>query len=137
MAWRVIEREVREVVETSSSQPMAPHIAAANALTDKVSAEDDNSVLNAALLKQIELYLAAHFYALRDPQYQQETTLRAGARYQGQTGMGLDATWWGQQAKVLDVSGYLASLDSGKRAVAGMAWLGLPPSEQTDYVDRD
>jgi hypothetical protein len=137
MAWRVTQQEVRGVLETDADISVAPAIDAATALADKVSAEDNASELNAALLKQIELYLAAHFYALRDPQYERETTLRAGATYQGKTDMGLDATWWGQQAKILDVSGYLARLDAEPRAMASMAWLGLPPSEQTEYVDRD
>jgi len=93
-------------------------------------------VLTTALLLEIEKHLAAHFYALRDPQYQQKRTEKASATFQGKTDLGLDLTWWGQMAKTLDVSGCLAQLDKGI-GTPQLVWLGLPPSEQTDYEDRD
>ena len=135
MAWRTTEPEVRELVETDPDISVEPFIKTANALTDYVSAQDEPSVLNSALLLEIEKYLAAHFYTHRDPQYQEKATLDARAVFQGKTEMGLDATYWGQTAKRLDVSGTLARLDSQK--VVEMAWLGLPPSDQTAYEDRD
>lgn len=134
MAWRVTEEEVRGIIETDEKISVAPFIASATALTDRVSAQDSASVLNAALLKEIEKNLAAHFYALRDPQYAENKTGDASAVYQGETGKGLDYTPWGQAAKDLDISGTLATL--GKKPV-GMSWLGKPPSEQTAYEDRD
>ena len=51
--------------------------------------------------------------------------------------MGFDATLYGQTAKRLDVTGYLAKLDKPDRPKAGSIWLGKAPSEQTDYEDRD
>lgn len=135
MAWRTTEPEVRGVVDSDSTISVEPFIKAANALTDHVSSKDTAGILTTALLAEIEKYLAAHFYAIRDPQYQAKRTERASAEFQGKTGMGLDLTHWGQQAKLLDVTGTLAALDKGKRA--GVAWLGLPPSDQTDYMDRD
>ena len=106
----------------------------ATALTDYVSAQDSAGVLNSALLKEIEKNLAAHFYALLDPQYLEKKTGDSSAVFQGETGKGLDYTPWGQTAKQLDVSGTLATLGNKP---ASMTWLGLPPSEQTDYEDRD
>lgn len=132
---RTTEEEVRKIIDTDSGIGITPFLDVANVLTDQVSAEDDNGLLNDSLLLQIEKWLAAHFYAIRDPQYASKRTEKAEAIFQGKTEMGLDSTYWGQMAKRLDVTGYLASLDTSKRA--SLAWLGLPPSEQTAYTDRD
>lgn len=134
MAWRVTQEEVRGIVDTDAKFSIAPFIDAATALTDYVSGQDSDGVLNAALLKEIEKNLAAHFYALKDPQYIEKKTGDASAVFQGQTGKGLDYTPWGQTAKDLDVSGTLATI--GQKTVR-LSWLGKPPSEQTAYEDRD
>lgn len=136
MAWRVTEREVREIIPNDPLVGVKPFIDAANALTNHVSSEDAQGLLNSALLVQIEKYLAAHFYEHRDPQYDEKKTGDAMAVFQGEWGMGLDSSKWGQTAKMLDVTGTLRALSKGV-VRAGMDWLGLPPSEQTDYVDRD
>lgn len=136
MAWRVTEEQVREIIDTDTQISVAPFIATASALVDYVASKDSAGALTNALLVQIEQWLTAHFYAIRDPQPQEEQTGKAKAVYQGRTDLGLDLTHWGQQAKRLDVTGCLASIDRTKRR-AQAAWLGLPPSEQTDYVDRD
>lgn len=137
MAWRVTEDEVRAIVETEEDLSLYPFIESANAITDYVSSKDSNSVLTTALLKEIEKCLAAHFYSRRDLPYQQKKTGEASATFQGKTGMGFDSTFWGQDAKRLDVSGCLARLDKEPRPTASAVWLGLPPSDQTDYEDRD
>ena len=131
MALRTNEELVRGVITVNPDIEIAPHINTANALTDWLASRDGDGVLTPSLLESIETYLAAHFYALRDPQAQQEKTLDASATWQGQTGQGLRGTWWGQQAIELDISNNL-----GRKRV-GAEWLGKPPSEQIDYVDRD
>lgn len=72
--------------------------------------------LSANILTQIELWLSAHFLAIRDQRVESEGV--AGewqARYQGKTAMGFEATTYGQQALALDTSGTLASV--GLKAV--------------------
>lgn len=136
MVWRVKEEEVREVIDSDDSIRIAPFIDTANTLTDKISSRDSSSLLSSAELKAIELNLAAHFYAQRDTQYSQERTADASGVVSGQFGENLSSTYWGQNALLLDETGYLQGRQkSRRRAVVG--WLGLPPSEQTDYVDRD
>ena len=136
MAWRVDPDEVREILETDDDIEVQPFIKVANRLVDRLSTNDSASLMAAGDLKDVELYLSAHFYALKDPQYQNHSTAGASATYQGQTGMYLDLTWWGQMAKVLDATGYLQSLEKSKARPA-MHWLGTVPSTATDYVDRD
>lgn len=84
----------------------------------------------------MERWLAAHAYTRSDPTYASRSTLSASGSKHGQTAMNLDASFYGQQAKALDPSGVcLVSIFNGQRA--GAAWVGRPPSEQTDYAQRD
>jgi len=136
MAWRVSQEDVRGIIETDASISLAPFLDTATALTDYVSSQDSDSKLTTALLVQVEKYLAAHYYAHREQLYAESQTLDAKAKYQGDWGRGLSSTQYGQAAIDLDVSGTLRRIDKGVVGV-GIDWLGYPPSDQTDYVDRD
>lgn len=134
MAWRVTEEQVRELIDSDPKLSVAPFIRGANALTDKVSARDSAGLLTTADLFEIEINLAAHHYEHRDPQPAEEKTGDARTIHQGMEK--IDCCKWWTAAVTHDETGYLASAKKGKtRATA--AWLGLPPSEQTAYVDRD
>lgn len=121
---------------SDSSPSLTPFIEAASAVVDRVEtcSDDKEIALSDAELELIERWLAAHFYAMTDQPYAETETLTSRAKFQGQTGMGLDASKYGQMAKVLDYSGCLAEV--GNPRVGGF-WLGRRPSEQTPYVDRD
>ena len=136
MAQRTNEVAVRAIIDDDSAVDVAAFIDTAVAVTDYVASQDSAGILTTALLFQIETYLAAHFYEHLDPQYTSKVTGDAEGRFQGEFGVGLDSSKWGQTAKRMDVTGTLASMDRGKRAVT-VSWLGKPPSEQIDYVDRD
>lgn len=136
MSWRITEEDVRGIIDSDADLSVAPFINTANALTDYVSDQDSASSLGSALLKQIELFLSAHFYEHLDPQYASQSTEKASATYQGQFKLGLEGSKWGQTAMMLDVSGTLAGLNRGRRRVS-LAWLGYPPSSQTAVTDRD
>lgn len=69
--------------------------------------------LSTDLLTQIETWLTAHLLSMRDQRTSSRQIGDVSFTYQGQTGLGLDATLYGQQVKLLDTSGTLASL--GKR----------------------
>ncbi len=137
MDLRTSDSRVRAVIDFDSSLNTAPFIRTANRLTDKVSAADSGGELGTELLLEIETYLAAHLCAQRDPQYSSKSTGGASGQFQGQFGQRLDATSWGQTALMLDVTGYLAKLNEGKRSKASLTWVGKPPSEQTNIEDRD
>jgi len=118
-----------------------PFIDTANELITWLDGEDTDGDLTTAMLEKIERYLAAHFYAHADQLMQSKSTGGASGAFQGQTGMGLAHTHYGYTAMVLDVTGKLAQrnkeTEEGGKRKASVAWLGLPVSEQTDYVDRD
>lgn len=124
--------------DTVDLPSLTPFVETANSLTDEVAAvaAGRNVSLGSARLELIERWLAAHFYSQSDRPYAENMTRSAQAKYQGQTGMHLESSFYGQTAMVLDTSGALRSLNSpAGRAYA--AWLGKAPSEQTDYVERD
>ena len=137
MTWRTSESAVRSIIETDSALTVTPFIDQASVIVDDLVVNDVDSLLSVARLELIERNLAAHFYSRRDPQYQSKATAGASATFQGQTGMGYDSTYWGQDAKRLDLTGRLALMDKEPRAKATMVWLGKPPSTQLDYEDRD
>ena len=70
--------------------------------------------LSAAILKEIEAYLAAHLVACDDPAIAEEKTSDTEARYHGKSGLGLDFSPYGQQVKILDSTGKL--VNRGKRS---------------------
>jgi len=122
----------------SDSISLEPFIETASGVVDQLVnyGNDIGVTVSTALQELIERWLAAHYYAIADQLYSSKSTQGASATFQGQTGMGLDATLYGQQAKSLDITGYLRMIDKGISRVS-VLWLGKPPSEQIDYVDRD
>jgi hypothetical protein len=121
---------------------LTPYIESASALVDDLAAKASAqglTTLTASRKELIERWLAAHAYKLVDQPFAASSTGAQGsmaqATYQGKTGMYLEATKYGQMAISLDPTGLLVTL--GKRLVARCHWLGRPPSEQTDYVNRD
>jgi len=126
---RVTADEVGAIIDIiddgDDGTDIEPFISTASSLVDEVcvpAGYDDNR------LNLIELWLAAHFYAVKDPRFQSQGIGGASGSYQGQTGMQLESTTYGQQAMILDTKGGLALLNhatqSGKRGSVGITWLG-------------
>ena len=137
MAWRTTQEEVRSIIETDDELNIAPFLDAAEILVDYIVTQDTRSILTDKAKEQIEKWLAAFFYETRDQGYLKKITGDSEGIFQGETGMGLDANFWGQRAKVLDFTGTLQRLDTKPRPKAVLTWLGKPVSQQTAYVDRD
>lgn len=116
---------------------LAPYIRAANLIVSRVNecATQYGETLTSSELRELEAWVAAHCYMCSDQGYTSRNTEGASGQFQGRTDMHLDGTKYGQLAQTLDVSGCLTALGKQQRAFG--AWLGRPPSEQTDYVDRD
>lgn len=137
MTTRVTNADVEAIIEVdfSAVPDLTPFITAANLLVNKVCLTSD---YEDDLLTEIERWLAAHFYAIRDPRFASQGAGGASGSYQGQTTMMLSATTYGQQAMMLDTEGNLAALNkqmqNGGKPVVGMTWLGtdLTTSEVSD-----
>lgn len=137
MAIRTTVSDVRSVITTDPAIDPYSFIVTASHLVDHVVSQDTDGVLTAAIQKDIETYIAAHLYALRDPQYRSKSTGSASASFQGQSGMRLDGTDWGQTAITLDLTGTLAALTEGGPQKVEMHWLGKPESERLSYDERN
>ena len=101
------------VLETDLEEAeVNPFINTANILVTEYLAGEGPSD---ALLQEIETYLAAHFVTLRDRRTATEGAGGVSFSYQGNFGMGLDSSQYGQTAQVLDSTGILSTLsDEGR-----------------------
>ena len=109
---RITVDELKDIFATTLTE--AQLCAFINSATLVVTEELVSEGLSSDRLKQIELYLSAHFATLNDPRMESE---KIGSEYsskvQGKTAMNLDATFYGQTAKLLDTSGVLAQMGAG------------------------
>jgi hypothetical protein len=111
MSYRVTEEDVMEIIEVDSAISLLPFIA----LADLIITEDfEDAPLSVARLKEVERWLSAHFYAIRDPRVSSEGAGGVSNSYVVSSGTGFNSTPYGQQAVRLDTTGTLAAMDSVK-----------------------
>lgn len=117
-----------------------PFILIASILVDRVqAAADESGALDPAnddaadketVLETIETWLAAHFYAMRDPRTTQEAVGGVQETYQSKVDLGLRLSHYGQMAIALDATGTLQNIADGKVNLTpvevGVSWLGTP-----------
>jgi hypothetical protein len=107
MALRVHDLEVKQIIATVLDT--TPFIQLASHLVDDLLMPQG---LSDTRLRDVELWLAAHYTCLRDPRVVDVRDGDTGVRYeQVKTGEGLASTRYGQQALLLDPTGTLAALD--------------------------
>lgn len=132
MAVRTTESAVQGIIEHDSGISLAPFIEAASAVVTKHCTD---SSFTATELELIERWLAAHFYAVRDPRAVSEKAGSVSETRQSKVDLGFDVTHYGQMAMRLDWSGALASLNQqakqGGRVAVSLDWMG------TEYEDMD
>lgn len=126
MAIRTDAEAVSKInTEVDDSIDLDPFIEIASALVDEVCTDSDYSD---ARLELIERWLAAHFAAVNDPRTTLEHAGSVRVFFEGKSGLGLDFTRYGQQAKIIDTAGNLAALDknmqSGGAKGIDITWLG-------------
>lgn len=105
---RISVADLIEIFDTElTSAQLAAFVNSAHYL---IQANLLSSGLGNDVLTEIHKYLAAHFASLRDQRLQAERVADVSYTYQGKTDMGLQATFYGQTALMLDTSGTLANL---------------------------
>jgi len=134
MAYRTTEAAVEGIIEVDVAIPLAPFIEAANQLVTDVCGDAGYST---AKLELIERWLAAHFYAVRDPRATQERAGAVGVTYESKVDLNLALTRYGQQAMLLDTAGGLATLNKrvaeGKVAITpSVTWVGTEDWDEDD-----
>ena len=116
MANRVTFEEVKEILSTDMTpDQITACIVSANILVTNTVATSTTPAADAATLKEIEKWAAAHFCCMRDPRELRAKTSDADAWFApvGVTtawGKQLNFTWYGQTAIALDPTGKLAAL---------------------------
>ena len=116
MANRVTVEEVQEIFNTTLKyDQISACITAANLLTTNVPAASTNPSLDAATLKEIERWLAAHFCCINDPvalrvKIGDSESWNFPASVTTAWGQGLRLTVYGQNAIALDITGELSKL---------------------------
>ena len=89
-----------------------------NSATRLIDTAFTDGVLGEEILTEIEMWLAAHMIAsTREQQTAEAKAGQTSVKYQGQTGLGLDSTMYGQTVKILDTTQRLADLGKGRRNV--------------------
>jgi len=122
MTARVKDLEVRQILpeDADLTVNLTPFITAASQMVDRVeakAAEEGSGVsVSDDELKEIERWLTVHLFCIRDRLVSERKIGDAMDRYQGKTGMGLDATTYGQQAKMMDPTGELARLGGNRKS---------------------
>jgi len=130
---RTTSAEVAAIIEVDVSISLTPFIEVANELVTECCTGGDHTALR---LAQIEKWLAAHFYTIRDMRAFQERAGSVSQTLQSKVDLGLATSHYGQHAMVLDTEGNLAALNDrikkGKRATVDVNWLGT--ADPTDIT---
>jgi len=124
---RVTEEQVKQIIEVEEGAILEPFITTANELVTEFCVGQGYTDARLAL---IELWLAAHFYTIRDPRMASEGAGGISVSSQGRTDMGLDSSLYGQHAIVLDTAGGLRNLQKGRKKIS-MTWLGTVKEDGT------
>ena len=114
--FRVTADDVNQIIVTDGVSDLTPFIAAAEDLVNEAcvaSIPEDVTPYSAGRLFLIELWLAAHFYAIYDPRVTMEGAGSVRASYDKNLGLILQCTTYGQQALMLDTKGLLSNLSKG------------------------
>jgi hypothetical protein len=131
---RTTDAAVAGIIEVDTNITLTPFIETANQMVTDACGEADYTE---AKLELIERWLAAHFYAIRDPRATAERAGPVGANFESKVDLGLAITRYGQQAMALDTEGGLRALSEQAtggpgRITAGVTWLGTDDWEDDD-----
>jgi len=132
MAIRTTDAAVQGIIDHDATISLTPFIEAASAVVD------DNLVgvgHSATRLEQIERWLAAHFYTIRDKAVAQEGAKGVYQNFQWRLGLNMSVTMYGQQAMLLDNTGTLGALS--KRMEAGIGGFRLDWAGTGDSLGND
>lgn len=108
---RVTAVDVRVILDTElTDAQIDAYAASSSALVEASGLSTEES-----LLKEIERWLTAHLIAIsRDPQLTEGKAGPASAKFLIEGGLGLNGSTFGQHVRILDPSGKLDELSSGK-----------------------
>ena len=119
------------IIEVDEDITLTPFISAANALVTECCTGLDEDYTDAHLI-EIETWLAAHFYTVRDMRAKMERAGPVSEEFQSKVDVGFSTSHYGQMAMRLDYQGGLARLDNkikkGMKSPS-VSWLGKEEDE--------
>lgn len=105
--------QVKDIISTTEGDPV---IQVMLETADVIIVEHiDPHSPSTAVRDKLQLWLAAHFLAIKDRRVQERSADGIRTQYQGVSSMGLRHTSYGQQAMVIDPTGVLSRLNSEER----------------------
>lgn len=131
---RTTDELVEGIIEVDSAISLTPFIAAANTLVTRCCTGDNvDEDYTDDELTQIETWLAAHFYTVRDMRAEAEKAGSVSQKLQSKVDLGFSTSHYGQMAMALDYQGGLSALNqqivSGTSNRVGVTWLGTDVDE--------
>lgn len=125
---------VAGVLHRECSVSLTPFINAAHNLVENVCVP---LCYDSDTLREIETWLAAHFYCIENPQTNEEEADNIRDRFDSKVDLGLKVTRYGQMALMLDYKGGLAALNfanMGRGVIRPtITWLGKRPRRYPPY----
>jgi hypothetical protein len=116
---------------------LTPYIATANSIVERLKLYAANAQPTIPVmddqLELVERWLAAHFYAIVDRPFASRSAGGSSGSFDGKTGMNFDATLYGQSAKMIDPTGFLAGIESGGGQGSGQG----PPRVRVVWAGTD
>lgn len=123
---------VEGIIEVDSTISLTPFITIANLMVDQCCTDLDENY-SADQLEQIETWLAAHFYTVRDMRAERERAGTVEEKFQSKVDLGFNSSHYGQMAMRIDFHGGLAALDkqtlNGIVKTVGINYLGTTKEE--------
>ena len=114
---RNTNQELQDIYDTDlDTDALDRWLSIAEGVVDDIAAKD--SSIKASRLKDIEALLAAHYASAQDQRIENTSRETASVTYQGETGMNLRGTHYGQQAIQLDPTGKLSTLGKPQASIS-------------------
>ena len=127
MAVRTTSDLVEAIIENSQGITLTPFIAAANTLVDRCCTDLDEDYTDDELV-QIETWLSAHIFTVREGRAFREKAGSVSEEKQSKVDLGFSTSHYGQHAMLLDYHGGLAVLNetmkTGSSNTVGVTWMG-------------
>jgi len=126
MTISITSTDVEGIIEVADSISLTPFIDAAIDLVTQCCTNLDDDYTNIQL-NRIAVWLAAHFYTVRDMRTESEKAGSVGEKFQSKVDVGFSTSHYGQMAMRLDYKGGLARLDNKLKKGGSspkMTWVG-------------
>jgi hypothetical protein len=129
---------VEGIIKVNSTISLTPFITIANLMVTQCCTDLPEDYSDDQL-EQIETWLSAHFYTVRDMRAERERAATVEEKFQSKVDLGFNTSHYGQMAMRIDFHGGLAALDkqtlNGIVKTVGLNYLGTTKEEAEALVD--